>query len=523
MTQVWYSEFVHADCCAELHKGVGKTSLIKSIVQTCEDIVHVDPLAPNLPFIDHLRPRRPKSRHERSNANSTDQITEVYASTRAYPPWWTEVDEGKVFRKRKSLGESVLERNVCFVDTPGYSRTLSMTEGIDSVVQYVKAQLAKATSFATIGEGEFVSMLSGKGGTQVDVALYMIAQSLSPSNPISVVPTDYDIELKPVDLDFIRQLSTLTNVIPLIAKADSLSHEEAQALKKSIASDLISAGLRPFLFNSDSTVSPPYTVCSASSNDDDNMDASLLMSPEYVRPLVSSELSTLVYHIFDKDNISWLRHLAAKKLVHSQRGRGNSVIPAPFPNSPTTFNPSQNPFSTSSTSQITSSTTSQALISYASGASSYVQARIADHTQREEKLAQLRLAKWAGDLQRCLQNERTRYEAVSEGERAIWLTQRLGECVEDGSLAAVRGPEKDTVSMRTGPMDGSISSGLVNARDPLGLLRWTEAVRRKGWVALQVVGGFGVLGAIAVWMVRSWGAGADAYSSRTWAWWAGKA
>lgn len=485
--------------------GVGKTSLIKSIVQTCEDIVHVDPLTPNHPYLDQLRPRRPKSRHGKLNANSTDQITEVYASTRAYPPWWTEIDESKVFRKRKSLGESVMERNVCFVDTPGYSRTLSMTEGIESVVQYVKAQLVKATSFTTVGEGELVSMLSGKGGTQVDVALYMIAQ-----------------KLKPVDLDFIRQLSALTNVIPLIAKADSLSHDEAQALKESIASDLISAGLRPFLFNSESTISPPYTVCSASSNDDENMDASLLMSPEYVRPLVSSELSTLVHHIFDKDNVSWLRHFAAKKLVHSQRAMEKSFVPAPFPNSPTTFNPLPNSFPDSSTSQISSSSTSQAVISYASGASSYVQARIADHTQREEKLAQLRLAKWAGDLQRCLQNERTRYEAISRGERAIWLTQRLGECVDDGSLVPVRGPEKDTISMRTGPMESSLPAGLVNARDPLGLLGWNEAVRRRGWIAVQVVGGFGVLGAMAVWMVRSWGAGADAYSSWTWAWWAGK-
>lgn len=415
-----------------------------------------------------------------------------------------------------------MERNVCFVDTPGYSRTLSMTEGIESVVQYVKAQLVKATSFTTVGEGELVSMLSGKGGTQVDVALYMIAQSLSPSNSSFSELTYHDTELKPVDLDFIRQLSALTNVIPLIAKADSLSHDEAQASKESIASDLISAGLRPFLFNSESTISPPYTVCSASSNDDENMDASLLMSPEYVRPLVSSELSTLVHHIFDKDNVSWLRHFAAKKLVHSQRAMEKSFVPAPFPNSPTTFNPLPNSFPDSSTSQISSSSTSQAVISYASGASSYVQARIADHTQREEKLAQLRLAKWAGDLQRCLQNERTRYEAISRGERAIWLTQRLGECVDDGSLVPVRGPEKDTISMRTGPMQSSLPAGLVNARDPLGLLGWNEAVRRRGWIAVQVVGGFGVLGAMAVWMIRSWGAGADAYSSWTWAWWAGK-
>lgn len=85
-----------------------------------------------------------------------------------------------MFRKRKSIGEFVMERNVCFVDTPGYSRSLSTTEGIDSVLHYVEAQLSKPNSFANIGEGELVSMLSGKGGTQVDVALYLISQSPSP-------------------------------------------------------------------------------------------------------------------------------------------------------------------------------------------------------------------------------------------------------------------------------------------------------------------------------------------------------
>ena len=89
------------------------------------------------------------------------------------------MEDTKVFRKRKSIGEFVMERNVCFVDTPGYSSGLSMTEGIDSVLHYVEAQLSKAHSFANMGEGELVSMLSGKGGTQVDVALYLITQSRS--------------------------------------------------------------------------------------------------------------------------------------------------------------------------------------------------------------------------------------------------------------------------------------------------------------------------------------------------------
>ena len=330
-----------------------------------------------------------------------------------------------------------------------------------------------------------------------------------------------NIDIKPADLDFLRRLSTLTNVVPLIAKSDCLAPEEAQALKASVATQLRNADIRPFLFSSDgSPPSSPYTVCSAPSNDDENMDASLLMSPEYVRPLISSELSTLVHQIFDKDNVSWLRHLAAMKLVHSQKRMKQLSNPVLYPNSPSSLISTRSP-SSYPTSQISSSSTSQAVISYASGASSYVQARIADHTQREEKLAQLRLAKWAGDLQRCLQDERARYETVSRGERALWLTQRLGECVDDGSLVPVRGLQRDVSSMRAEPGEKS-AYGLLNARDPLGLLGWDEVMRRRGWIAFQVAGGFGVLGAMAVWMIRTWGAGADAYSGWTWAWWGGK-
>lgn len=329
------------------------------------------------------------------------------------------------------------------------------------------------------------------------------------------------IELTPIDLEFIRRLSALTNVIPVIAKADSMSHEEAQALKASIAGELVSAGLRPFSFNSgESQVSPPYTVCSAPSSDDDNMDASLLMSPEYVRPLVSSELSFLVQHIFDQENISWLRHFAAKKLVNSQRG---FVQPSPFSNLAITSGPPQGTLQSFPYLQVSQSATSPTAVSYATGSSSYVQARIADHTQREEKLAQMRLAKWAGDLQRSLQNERARYEAISRGERAIWLTERLRDCVSDGSLVPIRDPEKDALSARTEPRNTSFSNGLLDPRDPLGFLGWSDIMRRRGWIAFQVVGGFGVLGAVGIWFMRSWGTVPEASSSRTWTWRFGKA
>ena len=326
-----------------------------------------------------------------------------------------------------------------------------------------------------------------------------------------------------------RRLSALTNVIPLIAKADSLSHDDIQILKSSIISKLQSADIRTFQFESDeSKMSPPFTICSTSSNDSDNMDASLLMSPDYVQPLVSSELAILVQRVFDKENVTWLRYLAAKKLVYSQRGMGSVPLRTLYSDSPTTSNPLLSKFSTYPASPMISSSSSQAVVSYSSSASSYLQARLADHTQREEKLAQIRLAKWAGDLQRCLQNERARYEAISRGERAVWLTQRLGECVDDGSLVPIRGfsinedSGKESTSTSTRLMDASAKYGYINPRDPLGLLRWNEATRKKGWIAFQVVGSFGVLGAIAIWIAKNWNNGSDAYMSWTLGRWTGK-
>lgn len=65
----------------------------------------------------------------RAEGQSTKGITEVYASTKPYPTWWSEHEDSKVLRRRKSstaATETVLERNICFVDTPGYGSGTSV-------------------------------------------------------------------------------------------------------------------------------------------------------------------------------------------------------------------------------------------------------------------------------------------------------------------------------------------------------------------------------------------------------------
>ena len=385
-------------------------------------------------------------------------------------------------------------------------------------------------------------------------------------------------ELKPIDLEFLRRLSALTNVIPLIAKAD-LHAGNVSSLKTSIAGDLHSASIRPFNFSKTDTTSPtarmsspPYAVSSLPSNDTENMDASLLMSPDYVQPLIPTELAFLVDQLFEGDTIAWLRHSAAMKCLQWRKGASSNSTTVPDPRSPLV---GMTPFYTrigastfSSSSMSSSSTTSQALISYnntttnnshGAASSSYTLARIADHTQREEKLAQVRLAKWAGELRRSLQNERDRYEALARGERAGWLRDRLGEVVPvtveggtgeagagAGAVAVARQPcgnngrneTAGVLSLSKIPTSSTLSSSPQNAptttttppslplvnfninpHDPLGLLQWNEAFRSKGWVAVQVVGSFGVIGALAVWLARNWDWGCG-WNWGEW-WWGG--
>ena len=316
-----------------------------------------------------------------------------------------------------------------------------------------------------------------------------------------------------------------------------MSASQISALKKSFTVDSRKAGIKPFLFGDmpfseerdDYASQPPFAVSSAHSNDDDNMDASALMSPDYVQPLVQSELKLLIENMFDQDNLAWLRHSSARKLVKNRDTFVSSTLPSLSPG-PSMARPSSSGLSAGATAL-------QVLTSYpADGAASgYTMARLADYTQSEEKLAQVRLAKWAADLQRSLQNERTRYAALAQGERAIWLTERLGECVVDGTLIPITqtpgfsglrlSAEKDsgTILVHTGGSSGPyrIAAGLNSSQDPLGLVRWSDDLRRRGWIIVQVVGSFGVVGGLALWLAKIWGLPSQTLSEWRFQWFSG--
>lgn len=149
--------------------GSGKSSLIKSIVQACDDIVHVDPVEKStLP--DNSRPR--STIHSKSPVALT--LSEIYASTKPYPQWWSDLEDSRVLRRRKNNGEIVLERNLCFVDTLAANKNrLHETEAI---IQYMKQQLSRAVASIKKPSLDLQNMLGGNGGSQVDVLLYLISE-----------------------------------------------------------------------------------------------------------------------------------------------------------------------------------------------------------------------------------------------------------------------------------------------------------------------------------------------------------
>jgi hypothetical protein len=357
-----------------------------------------------------------------------------------------------------------------------------------------------------LSESDMINMLSGNGGSQVDLVFYIFTQS-KPARRLTSGSANRISEVRSVDIEYLRRLSPLTNIIPLISRADTSNADEVNFLKKNICSELEANNIKPFLFGlSPEKIQyplpqPPYTISTHPSKDDETMDASLLMSPDYIQPLIPSELAYLVSQVFSPETVSWLRHSAAKKFI---QWRGTST-PTSKPQS--LYRPITYSFSISASQ-------SQVLTAPVGATTSYALARITDHTQREEKIAQVRLANWAADLQRSLQNERARFDALARSERAVWLTERLGECVQDGTIVPLsQAPHRQSQDSWTNALVKQSGGTYIrhreetrvrelDIRDPLGLLQMNEELKRKGWIALQVVSSFGILGGLAFLVTR---------------------
>jgi GTPase SAR1 family protein len=477
-------------------KGVGKTSFIASLLRSSEDVVHVDylaaPVSVQASFIT-----------EASDINPTPSFTEITASTRPYPSWWTDFETRRMLHRRKSVGEGVLERNLTFIDTP----SLEDERSCNRILDYVKDLSKRTARMESMADNELINLLSGDGGVQIDAVIYMF----EPTAEKSPYPSS-------AHQDLIQYLCKSTNLIPLIGRADELSPEDLKLRRDQVMELLNSIKAEPYKLGdlSEQPYQEPFAVSSAHGDDTDVIDASILMSSQYVPPLVPSELNTVAECLFTPENMARLRHVSATKfLLWRQENLGfhldlkkQALLQSPQLGYQTTEATSSGscaeepskvlvPHSSSSYYRSISPAISDnsALSGAVMGTSAFALAKYNEEAQTTEPFRQVRLAKWAQDLQRSLNNERRRYQQMYANAPAEWQPS------EDENTHAMVTTKEGHRPPR-GRLGGDL--GVIDPRDPLGVLSFAQAFRRRGFLTLQIVGGCGLVGAVAYWVARNW-------------------
>jgi hypothetical protein len=89
------------------------------------------------------------------------------------------LEESRVRRRKSSTTDAVLERNLTFIDTPGYGTSASVLDDQNLVVDYVESLLYQNASVASMEDNDLLGVISGSGGVQVDVVFYL----LNPGRP----------------------------------------------------------------------------------------------------------------------------------------------------------------------------------------------------------------------------------------------------------------------------------------------------------------------------------------------------
>ncbi|UNI19687.1 hypothetical protein JDV02_005858 [Purpureocillium takamizusanense] len=403
--------------------GIGKTSLISAMAQSCAHIVHMDYLS------------RPVA----------GDVAEIHASTRPHPWWRSDMDPATYTRRRRmsSATEEILDRNLCFVDCPGSGNTAKDTR---PDLTYVESRLARLCN-KPIEDADLCTLLSNGSEPIVDVVLYLL--------PCSGPDT--------VDLDTITALQAMTNVIPLLARADQLSSDDVAVSKDKIGQALGELHASCFSFASPESVGESthlFAVSSATHSDPEMVDASILMSSDYLQPLVDTELTQLVGLVFSPEGSSWLRHSAALKAVSWRRQQRH-----------------RNSLQSALTCRRLSS--DAALVRYGT----------ANFEMERQYWGRIELSSWAEGLRQSLAAERLGQshqllgQELSRREMPLSKSQRKGRSSKSRRLAAEE------------PVN-------PNHQDPLGLLELMGQIKHGGGATLEFLSSLGVVGCIAAWFIR---------------------
>ncbi|CAL9706831.1 unnamed protein product [Knipowitschia caucasica] len=128
------------------------------------------------------------------------------------------------------LQESNVSLKLTIVHTVGFGDQINKEECYKPIIEYIDAQFANYLE----EELKIKRSLFSYHDTRIHICLYFIA------------PTGHS--LKSLDLVTMKKLDSKVNIIPVIAKADTVSRSELDKLKIKIMSELVSNGVQIYNF-----------------------------------------------------------------------------------------------------------------------------------------------------------------------------------------------------------------------------------------------------------------------------------
>eukprot|EP00123_Amoebidium_parasiticum_P009037 comp19181_c0_seq1/m.21885 comp19181_c0_seq1/g.21885 ORF comp19181_c0_seq1/g.21885 comp19181_c0_seq1/m.21885 type:complete len:382 (-) comp19181_c0_seq1:428-1573(-) len=128
-----------------------------------------------------------------------------------------------------SIEEKGTRIKLTIVDTPGFGDQINNTDAWMPIVEYIKNQYK-----SYLNEELSPKRKHYIADTRVHVVLYFIA------------PTGHS--LKAIDVECMKAIGEIANVVPVIAKADTLTLDERDDFKARVMEDLEAAGVRVFPF-----------------------------------------------------------------------------------------------------------------------------------------------------------------------------------------------------------------------------------------------------------------------------------
>lgn len=131
-----------------------------------------------------------------------------------------------------TLLENGVQMHLNLIDTPGFGLGINNENAMENILKYIKEQYTLyLRRELTAAREKFI----------VDTRVHCILYFVSPTGHA----------LKPLDILALKLLGDICNVIPVIAKADSLTIEERQAFKARIQDEFTFHGIRLYPYDSD--------------------------------------------------------------------------------------------------------------------------------------------------------------------------------------------------------------------------------------------------------------------------------